>query len=297
MTKTFLVIGRTGVGKSSLGNLLTDSDSFLVSSEGSDGRSTTRHHSVAEFKIAGSRYRFVDTIGIGDTELQPSDLLKRLARACYECRDGIAQVLFVTKDRFTADEIEAFNILRQVLFDDRIVQYTTIVRTNFRHFSDFERCNRDTEALKNSSNYEVSEIFKRVFQIVHIDIPPPDQYGSDTARQMSRSKMLVALQRISPYVYKPSNLDRINARIEDFCSREDELDEQMQLLAQREAELEALSRQQQQYASRMADALRQQRERQEIERERRRIEEEQRENSRGLSSGMMHFFKKKCTIM
>ena len=60
--------------------------------------------------------KIVDTIGIGNTELPPDEVLQRLAAACHECNEGINAVLFVTRGRITKEEANAWDVMWQVLF-------------------------------------------------------------------------------------------------------------------------------------------------------------------------------------
>jgi GTPase Era involved in 16S rRNA processing len=97
-TRTVLLIGKTGNGKSTVGNVLAGAHVFAESAKAA---SETKHAQVHYVTIEGVQYKIVDTIGIGDTELTQEAVCMRIADACVECKDGINQVLFVTKDRFT----------------------------------------------------------------------------------------------------------------------------------------------------------------------------------------------------
>src|ERR1051325_4451564 len=65
------LIGRTGNGKSTLANVLINkNDSFEeVFKESARGISKTKDFQTSEFELEGTKYRVVDTIGVGDTKL------------------------------------------------------------------------------------------------------------------------------------------------------------------------------------------------------------------------------------
>ena len=45
------------------------------------------------------------------------------------------------------EEIEAYNLLKQIIFDNEVNRFTTIVRTNFPEFYDEDRCREDRQTL------------------------------------------------------------------------------------------------------------------------------------------------------
>eukprot|EP00035_Acanthoeca_spectabilis_P013439 m.250349 g.250349 ORF g.250349 m.250349 type:complete len:181 (-) comp15884_c0_seq4:200-742(-) len=133
-TKTVLLIGSTGNGKSTLGNVIAGEAVFR---ESALPQSETRQAQVhVTPPIQGERYRVVDTVGIGDTDLSREQVGMLIADACHQCRDGLVQVLFVTKGRLTATEIDAFDLMTNVLLGDGVVAKTTIVYTHFAGFRD-----------------------------------------------------------------------------------------------------------------------------------------------------------------
>lgn len=82
-TRNILLIGRTGSGKSTLANVLMGEDKFKESAK---SVSSTKHVEEGVFEVdldkegkEKIRYRVIDTIGIGDTEMKPQGVLMRLA--------------------------------------------------------------------------------------------------------------------------------------------------------------------------------------------------------------------------
>src|ERR1043165_3972236 len=100
---------RTGSGKSTLANVLSGTDKFK---ESHSFLSQTKAIQAEEFEYKGYKYRVIDTIGIGDTKLIPQEVLTRVSEACEKVSSGLNQILFVTRGKFTQEEIEAYNLPR-----------------------------------------------------------------------------------------------------------------------------------------------------------------------------------------
>jgi hypothetical protein len=152
-TRNILLIGRTGGGKSTLGNVLINKNNNFeeVFEESAKGVSKTKkvEERVVEIDLKedGSekiRYRIIDTIGIGDTKMTPIGVLSELAKVAGRVKkEGLNQILFVTKGRFEKTEIEAYDLLSSIIFDSEVLKYTTIVRVGFPEFEDQAVCDED----------------------------------------------------------------------------------------------------------------------------------------------------------
>jgi len=149
--QNILLLGRTGNDKSTLANVLAGTDVFT---EGTNTISETKNIKAVNFEINLSeeeriRYRVIDTPGAGDTELTTKEILFRLGKIVnFVEKDGINQIFFVMKDRFTNEEIEAYKLLGSI-FDRDVYKYTTIVKTGFPEFRNEKVCEKDREKLRN----------------------------------------------------------------------------------------------------------------------------------------------------
>ncbi len=53
----------------------------------------------------------------GDTALSKLEVLSRLEKAIGSVSDGINQIIFVTRGRFTTEEANVYDIVQNTLFD------------------------------------------------------------------------------------------------------------------------------------------------------------------------------------
>jgi predicted GTPase len=214
-----LLIGKTGNGKSTLANTLTNTNNFK---EGKYGVSETRDIQMEVFeenvKEKRIKYRVIDTVGIGDTRLTEREVLYKLAEAAYLVKDGLNQVLFVTSGRFTKEEILAYDLLRKVIFDEKVTDYTTIVRTRFTDFLNKNECQNDIDVIK-KENKQLTGVIESCNRIVHVE-------NSLEKREESRSILLEHLAGCQD-IYKPQSLKELNSRISNAITKKKQLEKSL----------------------------------------------------------------------
>ncbi|RIA82822.1 hypothetical protein C1645_809467 [Glomus cerebriforme] len=254
-TRNILLIGRTGGGKSTLGNVLINKNNnfeeVFSESEGSVSETKNVKEEIAEIDLSkdGSqkvRYRIIDTIGLGDTKLTTQGVLIRLAEVAGRVKsEGLNHILFVTQGRFSKEEIEAYDLLSSVIFDKDVLKYTTIVRTNFPSFEDTNKCGNDRAALR-IENADLAHILNLV-NIIYVDNPPLE--GRPKVVEMNKETREESRKRLLTYLagcqgtYRPSNIDTLDERVENYRTNEQLLKEKMKELEKVRKEQEEKFRQ------------------------------------------------------
>jgi len=132
--------------------------------------SKTKNFHVEEFTENKIKYRIVDTIGIGDTKLSKKEVLLRIAEGIRIMKEGIYKVFFTFSGRFTIQEIEAFEQVKNAILESGITKYTTIVRTNFPLFRNKDKCEADRQSLREESK-AIAEVLNSFSGIIYVDNP------------------------------------------------------------------------------------------------------------------------------
>jgi GTP-binding protein EngB required for normal cell division len=255
--KNILLIGRTGGGKSTLANVLVNqfknNEPFReVFKESAGSTSQTKEIQIKEFIINitedGSekiRYLVVDTAGFGDTQLTTKEVLQ-LLEGLVEIigNDGINQIFLVSGGRFTREEIDVYGLLESVLFDRDVVNYTTIARTRFPDFEDETKCETDRKKLREENN-ELLGILKNS-KIIYVDNPPLT--GRSEVIEINKEVRKVSREVLTMYlmgcqgIYKPVNLNTLKQRINNYKTKAEQLQKELQdkeqTRQQREAQLQ-----------------------------------------------------------
>ncbi|PKC68840.1 hypothetical protein RhiirA1_440354 [Rhizophagus irregularis] len=215
VTQILLISGNAGKGKSTLANVLTGTNEFEESTDPINGTSKTK---AKEFEHEKIKYRIIDTVGIGISIQSTEEILNKLKGITDILSEGINRILFLTNGRFTKEEVEAFNLLRNVIFDDRVTDYTTIVFTNFAKFKDEKACEKNRQGFQQ----EIGKISMPLAStaIIYVDNPPIIGFMEPVARisrEASREVLLNHL-RTCQEVYQPEPLKKFRKMLDEFNS-------------------------------------------------------------------------------
>ncbi|GES74884.1 P-loop containing nucleoside triphosphate hydrolase protein [Rhizophagus clarus] len=221
--RNILLIGKSGSGKSTLANVLVNKNGNLeeVFIEGYTGESETKEVKVGQFESDGIIYRIIDTVGIGDTNLSKEEALNKMKGIFDILKDNFSlnQILFTLRDKFTNEQIKCYDLLKEVIFDNNMENFTTIVRTGFAKFRKPEEREKDKKALKN--------VIKNWKDIIYINNLSKDEEQELKSRKESRVILLEYLKTCQE-VYQPELLGKFHKIIKDFDSIYDDTNQEIE---------------------------------------------------------------------
>lgn len=188
------MIGKTGTGKSTLGNILlgerrfSDFINFKPLSDGAVSKSV-----LAENSMFGRRICLVDTPGLFDNRIPMEQVKNEIKRCIPLTTTGPhAIILTVKASRLTKEDIEVFKTYTD-MFGESILKYTVVVFTHFDHWKQIEGKTRD-EAIEDfikSFPEIVNQFLKRIKnRYIMVDTKGTDVEDETNALILAIEKMI-----------------------------------------------------------------------------------------------------------
>ncbi|KAK7910468.1 hypothetical protein WMY93_015152 [Mugilogobius chulae] len=214
-----VVVGKTGVGKSSLANTIFEENVFDVFASANSG--TTRCESITK-EVNGRLVKWIDTPGLFDTERKEDEMKPEIVKCIEECYPGPHVFLILLPvGRFTQQEQEVVQQLSQY-FSDQALDFAILLFTHGDDLGDestieefasqneslnklLQRCGNRVHVVDNkywggdrdgyrSNRYQLSQLFKTIDQMMNAN--GGRYYNNDFLRQ-TLQKILVEAYRFT----------------------------------------------------------------------------------------------------
>ncbi|CAG8453681.1 14407_t:CDS:1 [Racocetra fulgida] len=208
-----LLIGVAGSGKSTLANVISDTNKFYECDKWVGG---TQQFKTIDFEWNGTKYRVVDTVGTGDTNLTRGEVLYKMGEAIHSMKKGIKRIFVVIRSRLTNEAMEPFSYIQQIF--KKVDQHITIIRTGFEDFEDIEACEKDTNEIRNANNTMASILNK--YNIIYVNNPPESKRRLENNREDREKsrKIIMSYLESCKENYKMENWDNVCVRINDLMN-------------------------------------------------------------------------------
>lgn len=173
---TVMMFGMTGAGKSALGNMIADETVFQ---SGDDTASVTNLDSIMKFEAEDRSLVVLDTIGLGDTEIDQEKVVANIRDVALSAPNGVDCLFYVMRNaRITDDAISRLIYVTEYLWgDDSLLNLYIVVTCSARYAK-----NRTEAEEWIKKQVEINWRFKHIYGIVgnnpnrfiFIDNPDPD---------------------------------------------------------------------------------------------------------------------------
>ena len=153
--KTIILVGPSGVGKSTIGNCLLNKDASLNSTQnypfktqnGANG--CTRNGNVA----ISDDFLIIDTVGFGDPEMSSRDSFRNFQQALRSVNNQVDLVLYVMQEgRFRSEINDFFHIFHDEVFAGKVANNCVLICS---------KCHRGWLARNRQSSFQIDGLINR----------------------------------------------------------------------------------------------------------------------------------------
>lgn len=157
---TVLMFGMTGAGKSALGNLMAGCEAFA---SGDDTASVTNLDSVMRYEAMDDSLVVLDTIGLGDTEIDQDKVVASIRDVALSAVNGVDAMCFVMRNaRITDDAIARLIYVTEYLWGSNcLLNLYVIVTFASKYLASRKEANEWIER-----QVELNWRFKHIYELV-----------------------------------------------------------------------------------------------------------------------------------